>query len=889
MRTWFAKLNDPNRDLYERRYRLVSAISILMLLLWLSVASIVELHPTRTIFFGVIDLLFIPTMIFTLRTGRIQLGAGASGIVLVFLMVPFAFFYNGGINAGAPNWCLIAMMFITLTLRGRLRIFLLVSDLVVISICFWITYHYPNLVESYSMDSAYVDSLCSLIITGVLIGSMFLFQLHISNQKRAILETQRREITELNRAQNRFFSSMSHEIRTPVNTILGMNEMILRDAVSDEVAEDAIQVRFAGKMLLHLINDILDMSKLESGKMTLTEEPYGLGELLSDVVGMVWIHAKDKGLALRVDVDPDIPSRLIGDEMRVKQILINLLSNAVKYTPQGTVTLTLQGRRTGDQEARITFSVSDTGIGIRKEDLPNLFSAFRRVDEGQTRQIEGTGLGLAIVKQFVDLMGGTISVNSVYTKGSTFIIELPQRIADTAPIGSVDLAAVRHEARPRRRYTQSFEAPEARVLAVDDNASNLMVVTKLLRDTGMRIDTASSGAEALQKTLSTAYDLIFMDHLMPEMDGIECLHRLREQVGGMSKNAKVVALTANAGSDNQRLYAQKGFDGYLLKPCSGEALERICIRLLPKALLRIVHDDQTIVEESMSWLSGYQKKEDIAVTTDSLADLPAALLEQNGIATIPHIVQTAEGVFLDGVEIESSGLLDYMERKSGAVNTIPPEVSVYEAFFAEQLTRANHIIHISISGGIEGSGHAPAREAAEAFHNVTVIDSRHLSSGQGILALEACRLIREGCTPEEIARRLETVKTHIHTSFIVDRLDYLVRANLAHPKSLKLTEALMVHPVLRLKKGMICVGGVHFGSKRTCMRKYIASELLLNTGFDHRLLFVTYVGLTQKELEEIRAEIEKRVHVETLIFQKASPAIAVNCGPGTFGLLYKTA
>ncbi|MBQ1490706.1 MAG: response regulator, partial [Blautia sp.] len=333
------------------------------------------------------------------------------------------------------------------------------------------------------------------------------------------------------------------------------------------MAENALLVRSAGRILLHLVGDILDMSKLESGKMDLINSPYDLGALLSEVVGMIWVSASQKGLAFHVNIDPLLPRKLIGDEIRLKQILMNLLGNAVKYTPQGSITLSVQRKETKGAFCTLVFSVTDTGIGIKKESIPHLFSAFRRVDENTTRYIEGSGLGLSIVKQLLDCMGGTITVNSVYTKGSNFIAELPQEIADPKALGELDLEAGHRLSSPSR-YMPRFIAPGARALVVDDNLGGQMVVTKLLKETQMEIDTAGSAEEALQKTLQKSYHLIFMDHLMPGMDGIACLKAIRTQPGGLCKEAKIVALTANADAAARALYAQAGFDGYLLKPAS---------------------------------------------------------------------------------------------------------------------------------------------------------------------------------------------------------------------------------------------------------------------------------------------------------------------------------
>ena len=884
MRAWLEKLNDPSRNVYERRYRLLSAVSILTLVLWVLFAWIVDGYSVRILFFGLCALLFIPTMIYTLRSGRIQLGAGASGFVLVFLMLPFAFFYNGGIYAGAPNWCIITLIFVTLTIRGRLRTFLLISDAAVTVICYVLTWKYPSLVDPYTVASAYADSLSSLIITAVLTSVMFLFQMYMAGQERDKMEEQQKEILELNRAQNRFFSSMSHEIRTPVNTIIGLNEMILREDISGEVAEDAEQVRSAGNMLLHLINDILDMSKLESDRMELAEDVYSVGNMLSDIVNMIWIHAQKKDLAFHVDIDPSLPARLYGDEIRVKQILINLLNNAVKYTEKGSVTLSVQESQI-DGRDYIVYVIRDTGTGIRKEDIPYLFTAFKRVESSENQKIEGTGLGLSIVKQLVDKMGGTVRVNSIYTQGSAFTVELPEKKAGEETVGLLQMEK-RHTLNKNKKYVPGFSAPKAKILVVDDNASNLMVVEKMLRDTQVQVVSASSGSEALEKTMTNAFDLIFMDHLMPRMDGVTCLQKIRTQTGGMSKEAKAVALTANTESGSRQMYAKEGFSGYLAKPISGAALEQECIRLLPHDMVRITADGNGIVASSVLWMQEHEKREDIRVTTDSIADLPRSLIDQYRLGIIPHAVHTSEGIFLDGEEINAQGIIPYMENREKTAATVPPEKSDYETFFARELSRANYLIHISISQKVPGSGYLNAKEAAGSFQNVAVIDSGHLSSGEGLLAVEAARLVKEGLGPEAIIEKLDLLKAKIHTSFIVDGLDHMERAKLVGKNIAKLSGALMTRPVLKLRNGEISIGNIYLGSRKSAWKKYIDSELRQINSIDRKLLFVTYVGLTQEELSEIRREIDKKAAFDMIIFQQASPAIAVNCGPGTFGLLY---
>ena len=698
-------------------------------------------------------------------------------------------------------------------------------------------------------------------------------------------EKQRSEIEMLNKSQNSFFSNMSHEIRTPINTIIGLNEMILREDVSEEVIEDAVNIKAAGKLLLNLINDILDMSKFQSGSMQLLIEPYRTGDMLSDIVGMLWIRAKDKKLDFNVDVSPDIPAELVGDEVRIKQILINIINNAIKYTKEGSVTLTVQCEMKEDKTCNMIYMVSDTGIGIKSEDIPYLFSAFKRVDETTTKHIEGTGLGLSIVKQLVDLMGGKITVNSVYKKGTTFIIEIPQRVEREGSVGTYDFSKTGSAGR-RKEYLPKFEAPEARILVVDDNEANLMVVSKLLRETKVRIDTATSGNDALRKTLNIKYDIIFMDHLMPEMDGIECRRRIKDQTGGRCRECPIIILTANADEDNRSLYARENFDGYLAKPVSGDALENEVYNFLPKEIVRITGNRSEIAEESISWMNGVKKRKSIIVTTESVADLPPELIEKYNIAILPHKVRTEEGLFKDGKEIETLGILKYMENPDHMVLPMGPTVREVEEFFAKQLTFANNVIHISISSKIEHSGFKPAVEASKSFDNVFVIDSSHLSSGQGLLAIMACRMAEAGLSAEQIVKELEITKKKVHTSFIVDNLDFLARSGQIGNGTANVVKSLMGRPVLRMRKGKLGVGLTFFGSKEKAWKAYISSVLSHSAVIDTRILFVTYVGISKRDTDWIKEQIEAITHFDEIYFKQASPAIAVNSGPGTFGLLY---
>ena len=820
------------------------------------------------------------------KARAIKFGGAFICTVVGLFFVPITFINGGGINGDAPLWFIYVILMISILLNGKTRVVFYVLEMIVATGCYYISVRYPELIFENTRIMGIVFSYVSLIMISVAVAIMVVLEINLFTKEKKRTEEQKKEIEMLNAAQNQFFSSMSHEIRTPINTIIGLNEMILRENVSEEVVEDAVNIRSAGKLLLNLINDILDMSKFRAGKMHLLIMPYQTGNMLSDLVGMLWIRAKEKNLEFRINVSPDVPAELVGDEVRIKQILINIVNNAIKYTKEGSISLTVQSEKIDEDTYNIIYTVADTGIGIKKEDMPYLFSAFKRVDEDTTNHIEGTGLGLSIVKQFLDLMGGKITVNSVYTKGSTFIVEIPQKRVNENLIGEFDFEK-KHGYSKRSEYKKKFEAPEARILVVDDNEANLMVVNKLLRDTKVIIDTVTSGKAALKKTQNIEYNVIFMDHLMPEMDGIECKKQIRNQVGGSSRESKIVVLTANADEENRELYVREAFDGYLAKPVSGEELEKELYRLLPKDLVKVLGDDGEIAEETISWMHGSKQRKMVAVSTESVADIPGELIEKYGIQVIPHKVQTAEGVFKDGTEIDTAGVIKYMEETKNDITPMAPEAKEHELFFAKQLAYANNVIHIAISSKIGNSGFPPATDAAKAFDNVFVVDSGHLSSSQGLIVLEAARLAENGMGPKHVIEELEQMKKKVHTSFIVDNLDYLARAKQVSARTANLVKSLMGRPVLVLKKGRMKVGKIYFGSSKSAWKAYINSCLSNSSRIDTSILFVTYVGLSKKDMDWIRDYIEKSVKFDEIYFQHASASIAVNCGPGTFGLLYK--
>lgn len=889
IRNMIKEICNPNFSLTERLFRLIMLIGLAALLIGIIVGILAGEKIENTGALLVAFLVFYLITLLSIRFHKTQIGAVITAVLMIYVVLPYNFLTAGGIYGGAPIWFMLGVVYVCLVVEKKVRYALIFSGYVLFGLCYYIAYAFPELVIRHTTQAAYIDSFMTLVVVSGLTCGMILFQNAIFRSENALAQKQKKEIEELNKMQNRFFSSMSHEIRTPINTIIGLNEMILREEVSEEVAADAKSIQGASKMLLTLINDILDMSKIESGKMDIVPVVYNVGDMLSDIVNMIWVRAQEKGLVFHVDVDQSVPAQLCADEVRIKQILINVLNNAVKYTQEGSITLSIQCKKQEDGIASISYSIIDTGMGIKKESIPFLFSAFKRVDEEKNRYIEGTGLGLSIVKQLVELMDGEIAVNSVYTKGSTFVITLPQQIASKEQIGNLNIEK-RHELNQRQHYKQSFEAPDAKVLIVDDNEANLLVESKLLRGTKVQIDMVMSGRECLEKTLQKQYDVILMDHLMPEMDGIACYHEITGQVGGLNQNTPVVILTANAGSENKTLYRREGFDGYLLKPVSGEQLEMELLKHLPRELVQTVNPD-CYEDQEASPVMGHKRKMMILVSSESVCDLPKALVEKNRIAILPYHVVTEGGDFLDGVEAETEGVLSYITEQEKLVFSREPSVEEYEAFFAEQLTKTQYVIHISLAEGV-GMGYQRACEAAKSFDNVYVVNSGHLSSGMGLMVLQACEYAAEGMNVEGILKELQKMKSRIRTSFIVNHTEYLTRAGRISPKINTICRTMMIHPVIVLRRSAMTVGKILIGTRDFVWKRYMNSVLSNVRNADKKYLFITYSGLFYEELKEIHSYVERNYPdgcaFEHVICQKASPAISANCGPGSFGLLYVT-
>ncbi len=463
-----------------------------------------------------------------------------------------------------------------------------------------------------------------------------------------------------NKAKSNFLSNMSHEIRTPITAVLGFNEMILRESDNKEITAYSENIKTAGNTLLGLINDILDFSKIEAGKLSIIPVNYDISSLINDLVNMVKIRAEEKGLSLAVDFDRSIPKYLYGDEIRIKQIITNILTNAVKYTEKGSVTFHIGYEKDPEDKDSVLLDiyVKDTGIGIHEEDMEKLFSEFERIDEKRNRNVEGTGLGISITQSLLAMMDSSLNVESLYGVGSKFSFKLRQKVTKWDPLGDYEISYHESE-KGTEHYRSSFTAKTARVLMVDDNDTNLLVFKSLLKGTLVNVETATSGDEAIVRAGETKYDIIFLDHMMPEKDGIETLHELQKMVNSPSAHTPVICLTANAISGAREEYLGEGFADYLAKPIDPVRLEEMMLEYLPKNKIDKVFSVSATAEPTANPSTPVAAKQEVGpdsffdtLSSAGILDTGTGLLHCGNKETYFYILKT----FYESVEENAQAL-----------------------------------------------------------------------------------------------------------------------------------------------------------------------------------------------------------------------------------------
>ena len=632
----FGKLFSPELSFKARVFDLLALTGFLVSF---SVFLISLLNGTSLINSGVLlssAVLSLILLIYSSVTGNYRICYIITIIFLFMLLFPIMFFTAGGFKSGMPCFFVFATTFTLFMLGGKTGIEFSSAELLIYVACCIIACERPDLVTHFPDDKAImIDVITGFGVSSAALGAAMFFQLKMYSDQQKKLETAMTEATQSSKAKGIFLANMSHEIRTPINVMLGMSELINRSQNPEEIHEFTSVIQSSGGHLLSIINNILDVTQIESGKIVTSLKPYRTDSLLSELVTMGSELCARKGLAFETDISPDMMSMLEGDKNHLRQLVTNFISNAVKYTETGSIRLSAETTAEDDTRALLRITVSDTGIGIPEKELEHIFEIFRRGKNAIESAVEGTGLGLAISKDLADSMGGKLIAESRENEGSTFGIEVVQTIFDSSPVGKITLTI------DERTCSDSFIAPECRILAVDDNAENLRVIKMLLERTMITVDTAPDGITASEMTQKNDYDLIFLDYMMPVTDGIETLRIMRGN--GLSENIPVVALTAEALSGSEDKFISAGFTCYLSKPVSCHELEKVLINLLPAGKVTLSGaSEKKISDESFEKLSAGLKKYDI--------DLEAGISYLSG--NITRFCALAE-IFADGYDSTS--------------------------------------------------------------------------------------------------------------------------------------------------------------------------------------------------------------------------------------------
>lgn len=504
------------------------------------------------------------------------------------VIFPWMYFKSGGLNSGMPIWFVLGLIFAWLTLKGAVCYIMYAVNLAALTGCIVLGNYHPEWFSEMPDGYMQQDIIQSMILVSCIIGIIFKYQTYVYEKQQTEILEKDEQLHAASEAKSQFLANMSHEIRTPINGIIGMNTMLLKNldnGNTEEILEYAKNIQSASQTLLSIINDILDISKIESGKMEIASAEYDLYSVLNDCYNMNQTRAAEKGLRFEMDIDKTLPSVLYGDEVHIRQIINNFLSNAVKYTESGYIMLRMTAADRDEDAVILRIDVEDTGIGIREEELGKIFDSFTRLDERKTRNIEGTGLGLSLTKKLIDLMDGEIHVKSEYGRGSVFTALLKQRIIRQEEIGDFSEkygSFIKKKEKPQIKWV----APDAEILIVDDVEMNLSVAKGLLKPTQTHVDTAYSGEECLNMIKKKKYHLIFLDHMMPRMDGIETLKKMREDNSHRNFNTPVIALTANAIIGAKEMYLKEGFVDYLSKPIQESEILDMVHNYLPQMLIR---------------------------------------------------------------------------------------------------------------------------------------------------------------------------------------------------------------------------------------------------------------------------------------------------------------
>ncbi len=884
-------VSDKDSDLRERMLRTIIFLGGLASIV--SGAEMIIISKMETEIVCMMSALFIImaiSVIMVFKFRKNELAAMFLAVAVAMILFPIMYILGGGIDSGTPVMLTLGILYIYVMFSGKKVWLFLFLTMMSYGVTFWLSYKYPEIIKSMpSLTAIYLDTYLSVVIVGLIGGIIIKAHMKVYEAEHDLNIKQTKELERSNAARNAFFANMSHEIRTPINAIIGLNEMIIRSNPGSEIQEYARDIQAASKMLLNQVNDILELSQLEMEKMSITSEPYYTKDMLRDLIELVRVQAEKKSLEFYLDIDKNLPTALQGDERRLKQVLLNILDNAVKYTKEGSVTFSVLSEPCDNGEVLLKMKVSDTGIGIRKEDLSSIYDAFNRFDEKKNKRILGNGLGLSITKQLVDLMGGDITVDSIYTKGTVFTVTLRQPVVDNKPIGDVNYLGRKLE--KAEEYKPLFEAPEARILIVDDSKMNRMVASRLLSSTKVQIDVACGGVECLEMTSKKFYHVILLDYMMPDMSGPEVLKELRKREDGLIKETAIIALTGNVLFDARQQCLSEGFDGYVEKPIQGKLLEEEILKFLPPDIIEYqeVDENNHILREPEHFgriqkLSRRRRKK-VCITTDCTCDIPTELLEKYDVKVMYLYIKTPNGRFADTREIDSDSIEQYISSESSTAYGDKVSVEEYEEFFAEALTQADDVIHISLASRC-GKSYGVACMAAKCFDHVHIIDSGQISCGQALLTLHASKMALEGKNAGEICDRLEKMVSNVHTRFIMPSADIFYNNGRTNAFVATVCRAFQLHPYAGMIQKKAAMRALLGGTIESAWRQGIYWMFHGKKNIDSEVVFITHVGCSVKQQEWIKREILKRVPFKEVIIQKASFTSACNVGIGSIGISY---
>ncbi len=879
-------MGNDNRNMREKLFVIICLEAIVA-----AVACLIECISLRVGLFNYVvvftTLIIIPWAVwYVMNKGGQELPIATVTLWMNCVVFPMVFFTCGGVESGSNCWFAMGLIYIFLVYRGRALVIYGLLTVVVDVASYVVAYLHPEFVNPLgSRLAVYVDSAFGLISVGITAGLVFTFRRAGYMRESAMAINQRNEIDRINASRERFYANFSHEIRNPINAIVGLNELNLRISKDKEVSSNSEAIARSGKLLLSIVNDIMDLTQIENHSMQLSISPFNSADVLTELMEMISIRAENKGLELILETDPELPKTLIGDERRITQVLLNLLTNAVKYTEEGQVRIRVASDRQGEDKVRIKASVSDTGIGIEKKNIDHLFETFSQFDRGSNGDIEGNGLGLPIAYELTNLMGGTLSVDSVYGQGSTFTMDVTLAYEGDDVIGGSNYEELRDTSTTTREYVRSFEASKARILVVDDDAQNRAIIKGLLRDTKVTVDEAGSGEEALKLTAKEQYHVILVDYLMPGMSGSELLDSIRTQGGGKCRESVVIALTGanlDGRMHNNVLY---DFDMILTKPVEYTVLEEAIADNIPKELIEYRDSNKKSSRSTFTKVVTKRKRR-LRITTDSICDIPEDVIKKYDIGIMYLYIKTAKGRFKDTVEIDTSDLMGKLTENSRELCPDGATVAEYERFFTRELEASEDIIHLSFSSKM-GNTCGRAMEAAKSFSHVQVIDSGLISSALGLLAMISSVWASMDKPIEEICRDIKKLSKHIEMCYVLPSSSIYAEYGLMAKKRGQLYDALNVHPAISISGGKLKQVRAYRGDMEKVIPRHIKTTMLLAGRMDNRVpIIATHVGLSPRMQNNIMKELKQSIPENALMLTKSSVSSAGNVGVGAVGIAY---